>query len=107
MIHAFFSERQVSKLPEIDGNAPRQILEIGVIGGGAMGVGIAVSALLAGLGIPLVERDAKAATQALETVPKLLAVSVKRCKRSKCKLGGSVAKFSKQLLGATASQTEL
>ncbi len=61
LVHAFFAERKVAQLPEIDGITPRAFDRIGVIGGGTMGAGIAVAALMAGLDVTLVERDAEAA----------------------------------------------
>ncbi|GFE50784.1 enoyl-CoA hydratase [Roseobacter cerasinus] len=64
MIHAFFSERAVSNLPELKDVAPRSVEAIGVIGGGTMGAGIATSALLAGLHVVLVERGQTAADAA-------------------------------------------
>nr|WP_304618808.1 FAD-dependent oxidoreductase [Paracoccus sediminilitoris] len=80
MIHAFFSERAVAQLPEIAGVTPRAIDRIGVIGGGTMGAGIAVSALLSGLDVTLVERDDAAAEKAAAGVAKMLEGSVKRGK---------------------------
>lgn len=80
LIHAFFSERQVGKLPEIKDIAPREVAAIGVVGGGTMGAGIAVSALLAGLSVTLIERDADAADRAASSVVKMLEGSVKRGK---------------------------
>ncbi|WP_424988152.1 3-hydroxyacyl-CoA dehydrogenase NAD-binding domain-containing protein [Microbulbifer sp. S227A] len=82
LIHAFFSERQVGKLPELAGVAPRDVAAIGVVGGGTMGAGIAVSALLAGLDVTLIERDADSVARAQATVSKLLMGSVKRGKLS-------------------------
>lgn len=64
MIHAFFSERAVSNLPELKDVAPRSVDAIGVIGGGTMGAGIATSALLSGLHVVLVERGQTAADAA-------------------------------------------
>ena len=55
MIHAFFSERAVSNLPELKGIEPRALRNIGIIGGGTMGAGIATAALLAGFGVVLIE----------------------------------------------------
>lgn len=55
LIHAFFSERAVSKLPELEGVNPRDVSSMGVIGGGTMGAGIATAALLAGLPVVLIE----------------------------------------------------
>ncbi|WP_363324125.1 3-hydroxyacyl-CoA dehydrogenase NAD-binding domain-containing protein [uncultured Nocardioides sp.] len=57
LIHAFFNDRKVAKLPEIEGVIPRDVGTIGVIGGGTMGAGIATSALLAGIDVTLAERD--------------------------------------------------
>lgn len=56
LIHAFFAERAVSKIPEAT-ETPRTIESIGVIGGGTMGSGIATACLLAGFKIILAERD--------------------------------------------------
>ncbi|KAF0676875.1 3-hydroxyacyl-CoA dehydrogenase NAD-binding domain-containing protein [Profundibacterium mesophilum] len=80
MIHAFFNDRKVAKLPEIAGVAPRDFASVGVIGGGTMGAGIATAALLAGLRVSLVERDADAAERARATIEKNLAAAVKRGK---------------------------
>ena len=57
LIHAFFAEREVVKVPEAQAARPRAISSIGVVGGGTMGAGIAVSALDAGLPVTMVERD--------------------------------------------------
>jgi 3-hydroxyacyl-CoA dehydrogenase len=80
LIHAFFIERKVAKLPEIEGVTPRDVAAIGVIGGGTMGAGIATAALLRGLTVTLVERDDEAASRARATIEKNLAAAVKRGK---------------------------
>ena len=80
MIHAFFGERKVAQVPELKGVQPRPIAHIGVIGGGTMGGGIAVSALLNGLKVTLIERDGEAADKARAGIGKTLADSVKRGK---------------------------
>ena len=91
LIHAFFSERQVGKLPEIQDVEPRTLEKVGIIGGGTMGSGIATSALLAGLTVTLIERDAEAVAKAEETVSKNLAGAVKRGKLSQEKFDAIVA----------------
>lgn len=63
LVHAFFAERAVAKIPERD-TAPRPIESVGVVGGGTMGAGIATSFLLAGLDVTLIERDQAAADSA-------------------------------------------
>lgn len=57
LIHAFFAEREVAKVPEAAAAQPRPFKTIGVVGGGTMGAGIAVAALDAGLPVTMVERD--------------------------------------------------
>ncbi|WP_425073596.1 3-hydroxyacyl-CoA dehydrogenase NAD-binding domain-containing protein [Sagittula sp. S175] len=80
MIHAFFNDRKVSKLPELDGIAPRAVDSVGVIGGGTMGAGIATACLLAGLPVTLVERDEASADKARATIAGYLSAAVKRGK---------------------------
>jgi 3-hydroxyacyl-CoA dehydrogenase len=82
LIHAFFSERAVSKLPELKGIAPRPVKDIGVIGGGTLGAGIATSALLSGLTVTLLEMTAEAAEAARGRIDGNLSGAVKRGKIS-------------------------
>ena len=82
LIHAFFSERAVSKLPELKGVAPRSLAEIGVIGGGTMGAGIATAALLSGLKVTLLEMTVDAAAAARGRIEGNLQGAVKRGKIS-------------------------
>ena len=53
--HLFRAEREASRLPELAGVAPRELKEIGVIGAGTMGAGIAVAFLDAGYRVRLLE----------------------------------------------------
>mgnify|MGYP001806308659 CR=1 FL=1 len=53
--HLFLAERAASRLPELAGVAPRQLKNIGVIGAGTMGAGIAVAFLDAGFRVRLLE----------------------------------------------------
>jgi 3-hydroxyacyl-CoA dehydrogenase len=85
LFHAFFAERKVSKLPELQGITARGIAEVGIIGGGTMGAGITVSCLLNGLDVTLIERNDGAAAQATTTVTQLLGDSLRRGKLSKVK----------------------
>ncbi len=80
LIHAFFGERKVAQLPELKGVQPRPLAQIGVIGGGTMGGGIAVACLLSGLSVVLIERDAEAVAKARAGIEKTLEGSVKRGK---------------------------
>jgi 3-hydroxyacyl-CoA dehydrogenase len=82
LIHAFFSERAVSKLPELADVTPRDVASVGVIGGGTMGAGIATAALLAGVSVVLIERDASAAEAAGQRISGNLSGALKRGKIS-------------------------
>ncbi|MEM5581731.1 3-hydroxyacyl-CoA dehydrogenase NAD-binding domain-containing protein [Roseibium sp. AS2] len=79
LIHAFFSERAVSKIPEASAT-PRAIDAIGVIGGGTMGSGIATALLLAGLPVTLTERDQAGLDRGIATITGNLDGAVKRGK---------------------------
>ena len=71
LIHAFFAEREVVKVPEAKAAAPRAFASIAIIGGGTMGAGIAVSALDAGYPVTMVERDAESIARGRANVEKV------------------------------------
>ena len=71
LIHAFFAEREVLKVPEVKNVAPRAVASVGVIGGGTMGAGIAVSVLDAGLPVTMIERDDEAVARGRHNVEKV------------------------------------
>ena len=76
--HIFFAERSVAKLPELKGFEPNPIRQVGVIGGGIMGAGIATASLLAGYDVTIIERDDAACDNGRSTVEKHLSGSLKR-----------------------------
>ncbi|WP_395452842.1 3-hydroxyacyl-CoA dehydrogenase NAD-binding domain-containing protein [Acidovorax delafieldii] len=71
LIHAFFAEREVVKVPEAQAAQPRPVASIAVIGGGTMGAGIAVAALDAGLPVTMIERDAESIARGRANVEKV------------------------------------
>ena len=71
LIHAFFAEREVLKVPEVKNVDPRPVTRVGVIGGGTMGAGIAVSVLDAGLPVTMIERDDEAVARGRHNVEKV------------------------------------
>ncbi len=84
LIHAFFAERQATKVPEAARGESRPVQVVGLVGGGTMGAGIAVAALNAGLRITLVERDEASLAHGLSNAEKVYAdlVSKGRMTRS-------------------------
>ncbi len=75
--HVFFAERQASKVPEIEGIAPRSIMSAGVIGSGTMGSGIAICLLAAGIPVSLYERDPAALERGIAQIGKALSDNVR------------------------------
>jgi len=73
LVHAFFAEREAAKSPETQSNQPRPVARIGVVGGGTMGAGIAVSCLDAGLPVTMIERDDEALARGRANVDKVYA----------------------------------
>lgn len=59
LVHAFQAEREVQKAPETRSTRPRPLASIGVMGGGTMGAGIAVSLLDTSYRVVMIERDAE------------------------------------------------
>lgn len=76
--HVFFAERATTRIPRLKGIKPRVLSQIGVIGGGTMGAGIAAACLLAGLETIMIERDAEAADLGRARVMEILSASKKR-----------------------------
>lgn len=79
--HMFFAEREIGKIPEADAR-PLPFAQLGIVGGGLMGTGIAAAALLAGLNVTLIERDAASVETARGRALGLLKASVERGKLS-------------------------
>ncbi len=80
LIHAFFSDRQVSKIPEAKIGQARPLNCIGVVGGGTMGAGIATACLLANIPVVTIERDQAALDAGRERIDAALVGAVKRGK---------------------------
>jgi len=56
LVHAFFAERQVAKIPDIPADTPRRSIErTAIVGAGTMGGGIAMSFANAGLPVTLID----------------------------------------------------
>jgi 3-hydroxyacyl-CoA dehydrogenase len=79
LVHAFFAERATVKIPEAKAQM-REITNVGVVGGGTMGVGIATSVLLAGLPVTLIETAEDRVATARAAVEANLAGALKRGK---------------------------
>lgn len=68
LCHLFFAERDVRKVPGLEGARARPVERVAVIGAGTMGAGIAVSFADAGLPVSVIERDRSAADAGTERI---------------------------------------
>src|SRR5271155_1176204 len=79
LIHVFFSEREVTKIPDIPKDTPLiPIKTAAVVGAGTMGGGIAMVLANAGIQVLLKETDQAALDRGLATIKSNYANSVKR-----------------------------
>jgi len=79
MIHVFFGEREVSKIPDIPKDTPIiPVKSAAVVGAGTMGGGITMNFVNAGIPVLLKETDRAALDRGLATIKKNYANSVKR-----------------------------
>ena len=79
LIHVFFSEREVSKIPDVRKETPIiPIKSAAVVGAGTMGGGIAMALANAGIPVLLKEADQAALDRGLATIKSNYANSVKR-----------------------------
>ena len=60
MRYVFFAEREVTKVPHLEGVQPRKIETAGVLGAGTMGAGITISLINGGMPVTLVETKQEA-----------------------------------------------
>jgi 3-hydroxyacyl-CoA dehydrogenase len=79
LIHAFFGEREVAKIPDVPKETPvLPVNTVGIVGGGTMGGGIAMVFANAGIPVLLKETDQSALDRGLANIQKNYANSVKR-----------------------------
>lgn len=93
LIHAFFAEREVTKVPEARAAAPRAVASLAIIGGGTMGAGIAVSALDAGFPVVMVERDAEAIARGVANVTKVYDGLVSKGRMTDAQKAATLSRF--------------
>ncbi len=58
--HAFFAEREVTRVPGLENIEPRPVQKVGVIGAGTMGSGIAIAFADSGFDVKIVEMNEQA-----------------------------------------------
>ena len=65
MRYVFFAEREVLKVPSLEGVEARPVMSAGVIGSGTMGAGITISLINSGMPVTVVENNQEALDKAM------------------------------------------
>ena len=76
--HLFFAERELSKIPSLPSAEPLEIQSAGVIGGGTMGTGIAITFANAGIPVTIIEPNAGQVGKSRQTIFGMFMHQVKR-----------------------------
>ena len=74
--HLFFAEREASKVSGLEGILARNVANVGVIGAGTMGAGIAACFVDAGLAVTLVDQDDAAVERGMQRLREIYDRSV-------------------------------
>jgi 3-hydroxyacyl-CoA dehydrogenase len=98
LIHVFFSERVVSKVPGVSKETPLVPIRRGaVVGAGTMGGGIAMAYANAGLSVLLKEVSQEALDRGLATIRKNYAAAVQRGRLSQAEMDQRLARIEPTL----------
>jgi 3-hydroxyacyl-CoA dehydrogenase len=83
LIHMFFAEREVAKIPDVPRDTPTQKIEqAGVIGCGTMGGGISMSFLNVGIPVTVLEVDQEALDRGIGVIKRNYDIQVQRGRMS-------------------------
>ena len=92
MIHVFFGERTVAKIPDLSKDVkPIDIKQAAVVGAGTMGGGITMTYVNAGIPVVLKEVDQPALDRGLEIIRRNYGVSVQRGKMTQSQVDAKLA----------------
>jgi 3-hydroxyacyl-CoA dehydrogenase len=98
LIHVFFAERGVAKVPGVDTATPvAPVSTVAIVGAGTMGGGIAMACANAGLSVLLNDHDGAALDRGLATIRKNYQISVSR--------GRSTPELVEERMGRIRPQT--
>jgi 3-hydroxyacyl-CoA dehydrogenase len=98
LIHAFFAERAVSKIPDVPPETPvYEIHRAAVIGAGTMGGGITMNYANAGIPVIVKEATQEALDRGMATIRKNYASSVKKGKLTQVEMDRRVSLITPQL----------
>ncbi|WP_420398550.1 3-hydroxyacyl-CoA dehydrogenase NAD-binding domain-containing protein [Marinovum algicola] len=104
--HVFFAERRSLSDPRTKGTA-REIAEVGVVGGGTMGAGIATACLRRGFQVRMVERDAATAEAGARRVREMVEESARREGQDAAAVAVTLDRFAAGTEYAALAQADL
>lgn len=106
--HAFFAERNASKVPDVPADTPtRDIRQAAVIGAGTMGGGIAMNFANAGIPVILLETKQEALNKGLATIRKNYENTMKKGKLTQEKFDQRVGLISGTLSYSDIAQADI
>jgi 3-hydroxyacyl-CoA dehydrogenase len=106
--HAFFAEREASKIADVPADTPlRTIAKVGVVGAGTMGGGISMNFLNAGMAVTLLETQQDALDRGLATIRKNYEGQVRKGKLTADKLEARMALLKPTLAYADLRDADL
>ena len=94
LIHAFFAERQLGKLPELQGITPLSVTTVNILGAGTMGVGIALACLAGGYKVGLFDINPEALDKGLSRIRNTLDGQVKKGRIDRNDLDAQLSRLS-------------
>ena len=98
LVHLFFAERAVTKVPGVGKETPvTPVNRVAIVGAGTMGGGIAMACVNAGLSVVLKETSPSALDAGLATIRKNYDVSVKRGRFTPAQVEERLARIQPQL----------
>jgi 3-hydroxyacyl-CoA dehydrogenase len=106
--HAFFAERNASKVPDVPADTPvREIRQAAIVGAGTMGGGIAMNFANAGIPVILLETKQEALDKGLATIRKNYENTMKKGKLTQEKFDQRVGLISGTLTYADIGQADI
>ncbi len=96
--HAFFAEREVTKIPDVPKDTPTQpVAALGVVGCGTMGGGIAMSIANAGLPVTVLESSREALDRGMAVIRRNYAATVSKGRLSQTEMDARLARITPTL----------
>jgi 3-hydroxyacyl-CoA dehydrogenase len=106
--HAFFAEREASKIPDVPSDTPvRKIEKAAVIGAGTMGGGIAMNFANAGIPVTILETRAEALERGIATIRKNYENTLKKGKLTQEKFDQRMGLISTSLEYEAIAQADI